>query len=164
MLASILFQKKTMKKKVFIIVFLLSSIKCKQGFTNEVVTLGYIVTIQFDIQNIRKLEENHFFLIDKTKFIHKSNFTNNYIKNTLPTFKPSLFKVEDKILKEEINIINLGLILIKNLKKTEEYELINIPQTYVNGIITLKRKDNKKIKIIKNRSYPLIIKTLQRAY
>lgn len=148
-----------MNRWIFIIILCLFQCKKNEAFNEISVTKGHTISIQFDIQNIQKIKEGDFFTLDQNKFIHKNN-GNRYDENTLPTPKPILNKIEDKSLYGEINIIDFGYLLSQKIKKMKIYELMNTKQTYINGVVTLRRKDGKTIKITKSISYPLKVNVI----
>ena len=116
------------------------------------------VVIKYDSFNFNKIEEDDFFLIDNIKFIHKKYHTNDISENSyiLPTPNFIIKKVEGKNFYEKTNPIELSFKIYEILIK-RDYEISDIKNIQINGELKIKRIDNKKIIIKKNKHYPLII-------
>ena len=116
------------------------------------------VVIKYDSFNFNKIEEDDFFLIDNIKFIHKKYHTNDISENSyiLPTPNFIIKKVEGKNFYEKTNPIELSFKIYEILIK-RDYEISDIKNIQINGELKIKRIDNKKITIKKNKHYPLII-------
>ena len=116
------------------------------------------VVIKYDSFNFNKIEEDDFFLIDNIKFIHKKYHTNDISENSyiLPTPNFIIKKVEGKNFYEKTNPIELSFKIYEILIK-RDYEISDIKNIQINGELKIKRIDNKKISIKKNKHYPLII-------
>jgi hypothetical protein len=115
------------------------------------------MTLQYDHTRIDSIKNNESFILDDKTIIHKDNFTSNNNPFCLPSSKPTLASVGGKKLEEKVNIVTMGIILSEKIKYTNEYNLINLRQTNINGKITLSRKDGKDITLKIKKSYPLLV-------
>ena len=116
------------------------------------------IVIKYDSFNFNKIEEDDFFLIDNIKFIHKKYHTKNISENSyiLPTPNFIIRKVEGKNFYEKTNPIELSF-KIYEILINKDYEISDLKNIQINGELKIKRIDNKKISIKKNKHYPLII-------
>ena len=87
------------------------------------------------------------------KYHTKDISENSYI---LPTCTFIIRKVEGKNFYEKTNPIELSF-KIYEILINKDYEISDIKNIQINGELKIKRIDNKKISIKKNKHYPLII-------
>ena len=140
-------------KNILFLYFLFTSCNNNSDFLSN-----QQVVIRYDTFSFNNIKEDDFFFIDKIKFIHKKYKTNNIFENTfiLPTPDYIIKKVEEKNFYEKTNPIELSFKIYEILIK-KGYEISDIKNIQINGELIIKRIDKKKIRIKKNKQYPLII-------
>lgn len=153
-----------MKKIIFIILLTTSLNSCKkekEGIHNQKTYVSKSFSIQYDIINLKKLNNNSFIIIDNKKILHNSDLYKIKNNNKLPSYKNIVLKVEDKKLEEKGNIVSIANKLYSILNLEKKYIFINKNKIDTQGTITFQRKDGKKIIIKHQEQYPVIIKKIE---
>ena len=84
--------------------------KSKNKNKKSISKSNIIITINYPENGLHKIVDSNWIYIDEIKVIHKSNIKDsNHL--SIPTYKFTSLKVEDKLLNENANTIDMGMLV-----------------------------------------------------
>jgi hypothetical protein len=146
------------KYKYLFVFFFLTLISCH----NDTQSIkGDVISIQFDLLNLNKLNDNMYIIIDGQKIGHSSKYNIERHKKSLPSYNNIMLIVDGKKLKEKGTVTSVADELYKLLLLKGEYIFLERKRIELQGKIILSRKDKKKIKILFPKNYPIKYKVIK---
>lgn len=148
-----------MKKFILLsLIFCLSCVKDDQWIIHQ----GTTIQFQYDPLAIKSIDDQDAFWIDGIKISHEKGEVSSQKNNiVLPTSNYVVTKIKDRQFMDRSNPIGYALRLYHAiLGYNEAYQMTNIPLLQTQGIVTLRSKTQKPIRLKMRPDYPLIVKVI----
>lgn len=148
-------------KKINLILLLFVIGCAKEEIWKEYV--GKSLEIQYDVYNVRSIDQDDIFWVDQIKVSHNRNETNSSKNNiVLPTGKYVVTQVKKRAFENYSNPISYALHLHNAFQSySNDYEIINLPLLQAQGTVLLKSKTDNPIHIKIKPDYPMHVRVVE---